>query len=667
MLEINTELPFIYIVFCIILGLAYAYFLYNKEKGISPNKLIWTLFIFRSLLISTLVFLLMEPIIKTYVNIIEQSIVIIVKDNSESINEDVDSKLQFLNDNLEDLEVHKYSFSDKIVEGIVKDNNGLKTNYSNLFYELNNKYQNRNVSAIVLASDGCYNTGVNPEFITYDFPVYPIAFGDTNIYKDISIDNVLINEISFLGNTFPLEISLASKLIDSAESRLTIWNQSKKVHDQIIKFSDLDDYKTFIVQLTAENIGLQTYTIKLEGLQGEKNLSNNMFKVYIDIIDSRYNILILKEGNHPDLSAFKSVLDKNKNYNIEVKGINETVLLDKYQLVVLFSAEKIPSDLIKSDVPLIIFDAKQDHYSAMQTNLNFIAKGGVEDITISIHDNFRKFTFSPDLSLLISSAPPLNSLFGEYRNTGAIDNVLNQKVGNYISNKPVIFLEESNSRKLAFITAEGWWRWKLFDFSINQNNEAFDELFSKLSQYLLLQEDKSRFRIDFDKKVDENSEIIMRASLYNDSYELVNNKELELRVYDYDNNEYVFQFTKKGDQYIVNAGILESGTYTFIAKVKDSDFIKKGIFDVKKLQLERIGLVANHQNLKKIALLSSGKLFYPNNLESLINALHKSERNKKSLHSTEKIDSLINIPWILLSLLVLISTEWIARRYSGLV
>ena len=84
---------------------------------------------------------------------------------------------------------------------------------------------------------------------------------------------------------------------------------------------------------------------------------------------------------------------------------------------------------------------------------------------------------------------------------------------------------------------------------------------------------------------------------------------------------------------------MESGTYTFIAKVKDSDFIKKGIFDVKKLQLERIGLVANHQNLKKIALLSSGKLFYPNNLESLINALHKSERNKKSLHSTEKIDS----------------------------
>ncbi|MAW21473.1 MAG: hypothetical protein CMD16_03650 [Flavobacteriales bacterium] len=667
MLEINTELPFIYIVFCIILGLAYAYFLYNKEKGISPNKLIWTLFIFRSLLISTLVFLLMEPIIKTYVNVIEQPIVIIVKDHSESIKERVDPELKVLEDDLQDFDVHKYSFSDKVVEGIVQDNDGLKTNYSNLFYELNNKYQNRNVSAIVFASDGCYNTGVNPEFISYDFPVYPIALGDTNIYKDISIDNVLINEISFLGNSFPLEVSLASKLVNSAESRLTIWNQSKKVHDQIIKFSDIDDYKSVVVQLTAENIGLQTYTIKLEGLQGEKNLSNNMFKAYIDIIDSRYNILILKGGNHPDISAYKSVLDKNQNYNVDVKDVNEGIMLDKYQLVVLFSLDKIPSDLVKSDLPLIIFNSKKDHYSVMETSLNFIIKGGMEDIAVAMHDDFRKFTFSPNLSLLISSAPPLSSLFGEYRNTGAVDYILHQRVGSYISNNPVIFLEESNARKIAFITAEGWWRWKLFDFSTNQNNEAFDELFSKLSQYLLLQEDKSRFRIDYAKKIDENSDIIMRASLYNDSYELVNDKELELRIYDVNNHEYIFQFTKKGDQYIVNAGILESGAYNFIVKAKNSDFIKKGIFDVKKLQLEKISLVANHQNLKKIALISGGKLFYQNNIEGLVNTLNKSERNKKLIHTTEKLDSLINIPSILLILLVLISVEWITRRYNGLV
>ena len=42
----------------------------------------------------------------------------------------------------------------------------------------------------------------NLEFMQYDFPIYSIALGDTNKYKDISIDNILYNQISFLGNKF---------------------------------------------------------------------------------------------------------------------------------------------------------------------------------------------------------------------------------------------------------------------------------------------------------------------------------------------------------------------------------------------------------------------------------------------------------------------------------
>ena len=32
----------------------------------------------------------------------------------------------------------------------------------------------KNIAAVVITSDGCYNTGTNPEFITYDFPVYTV-------------------------------------------------------------------------------------------------------------------------------------------------------------------------------------------------------------------------------------------------------------------------------------------------------------------------------------------------------------------------------------------------------------------------------------------------------------------------------------------------------------
>ena len=667
MLGINTDLPFIYSIICILLGLIYAVFLYEKDKNYTSRKLIWILFGFRTLLISIISFLLMSPIVKSNVNLIERPVVIIVKDNSRSVKEDFNVELQILEDNLHEFEVWKYSFSDEVVEGISKSNTGIRTNFSKLFSELNNKFENRNVAAIVLASDGCYNTGINPEFISYDSPVYSIALGDTNIYKDIRIDNVLINDISFLGNSFPLEISIASKLDNPENSKFTIWNKGEKVYEEIVEFSANDDYKTIKVQLTAEKVGLQTYTIELEALEGERNQSNNIFKSYIDVIDSRHNILILKGGSHPDIAAYKSVIDKNKNYNIEVKEFNEEIVIQKYQLVVLFDVDVIPPPLVEGNLPLIIFNSNQSHYNIMGSKIDFAIKGGMQDVAVSKDEDFTKFTFSSNLIQLISSAPPLNTLFGKYKKTGAIVDVLNQKVGSYISGNPIIFLHEFGPRKIAFITAEGWWRWKLFDFSINQNNEVFDELFSKLSKYVLLQDDKSLFRIEYAKQVDENSDIVMRASLYNESYELVNNKEIELQVFDTHNNEYVFQFTKRGDEYIVNAGIFEVGTYYFTAKVKNSNVIKKGSFDVKKLQLEKISLVANHQVLKKIALRSGGKLFYPDDMQSLVNTLIKSERNKKVIHAKEKLESLINIPWILLSLLFLTSVEWIVRRYNGLV
>jgi len=71
--------------------------------------------------------------------------------------------------------------------------------------------------------------------------------------------------------------------------------------------------------------------------------------------------------------------------------------------------------------------------------------------------------------------------------------------------------------------------------------------------------------------------------------------------------------------------------------------------------------------LFKISELSNGKLFYRNEIDLLSEELNKSSKNQKLIHSKEKLTSLINIPLILLSLLLLISTEWFVRKYNGLI
>jgi hypothetical protein len=207
----------------------------------------------------------------------------------------------------------------------------------------------------------------------------------------------------------------------------------------------------------------------------------------------------------------------------------------------------------------------------------------------------------------------------------------------------------------------------LYDYANTKNNEAFDELFSKLTQYLVLQEDKSKFRIDYKKQFAQNSNIYFEASLYNESYELINDKEISIVIQNEKGDEFDYEFSKSLERYNLNAGVLDIGKYTFLSKVKGSELISRGSFDVRAIQLEQLYTVANHKLLFQLASISGGKLFYPNQSDKIITTFKKSKNNFISVSSKEKLKGMINIPLILLSLLVLISLEWFLRKYNGLI
>ena len=667
MLDISSDFSLFYILLCILLGLVYAILLYNKRKGLITNKLNLFLFISRAFFTSILAFLLLSPVFRTNVRSTSKPIVILAKDHSSSIKENIDDSFNFLKEGLDDFDVFMCSFAEKLSDGLSLKNDGLRTNYSKLFTEISNRFENTNVAGLILASDGSYNAGSNPEFLSYDFPIYCLALGDTTKYKDIRIDNVIKNDIVFLDNTFPLEISLACNVTKKEESKLIIWNNGIKEYEKLFIFSNDEDYKTVEIKLPANNVGLQNYTIELKALDGEKNISNNFFEIYIDVIDSRNNILILKKNNSPDIAAYKNSIEKNINYKIDVKDINDDFTIDEYQLVVIFGVENIPQNLINNDIPLIIFNSNQSFYSSLDFPISFIKDGELEEVTTYKSNSFSKFSFSPRLLKLISESPPLFTQFGRYNYNGNVDFILKQKIGSFESNKPIIMLQELNSRKIAYITAEGWWKWKLYDYNYNDNNLAFDELFSKLTQYLILQEDRSLFRLQYDRHYEENDEIIFRASLYNEIYELVNDKEIDLKLTNDHDEEFYFQFFRENNELIANLGSLPIGVYNFSATVKGSNIIKEGVFHIKKIHVESIGLSANHQILHKIAALSNGKVFGLDNFFDLIETIKNSERNKVVINSREKLDSLINISWILFCLLLLISIEWFVRKYNGLV
>lgn len=662
-----------YSVACLFLGIGYAYFLYRKEVLLKAKKLKQLLFIIRTFFIALLAVLLLNPVVKSIHKTKHKPIVILAQDISESIPDSFALQiLTQISKELTDFEVHEFSFSDKVNKGFSSDNSGLTTNYSNLFQDMNSRFANQNIAGLVLATDGLYNSGSNPLYDNrINFPIYPIAQGDTLVKRDISIAKVLKNEIAFLGNTFPLEITLSAQQCKGEHIQVEVWNKGKKIHTEDRIISTDDEYQKVKINLLAENVGLQHYTISVSQLHNEENSRNNSYTAYVEVIDSRYKILLLTEKTHPDIGAYKSAITKNKNYAVEQVNVNDfNGSFEAYQLVVIFGIKEnnpLLALLEKANVPLLVFDIQQNSNLKLTSAFSFRSRGSLEEVKAIKSESFSKFTFSPELLNLIQDAPPLQTPFGKYTLQIGSEVVIAQQVGMQVTPKPIILIDEANGRKLAFITAEGFWKWKLYDYANARNNEAFDELFSKLTQYLVLQEDKSKFRIDYKKQFAENSNIYFEASLYNESYELINDKEISLVIQNEKGDEFDYEFSKSLERYNLNVGVLDVGRYTFLAKVKGGKLIRKGSFDVRAIQLEQLYTVANHKLLFQLANISGGKLFYPNQLDKIITAIKKSKNNFISVSSKEKLKGMINIPLVLLILLVLISLEWFLRKYNGLI
>ena len=67
----------------------------------------------------------LAPIIKSQTKIVEKPILVIAKDNSKSVKENINDSLYRIVENLDDFEVYKYSFSEKIINGFSQNREGL--------------------------------------------------------------------------------------------------------------------------------------------------------------------------------------------------------------------------------------------------------------------------------------------------------------------------------------------------------------------------------------------------------------------------------------------------------------------------------------------------------------------------------------------------------------
>ncbi|MCU0422215.1 MAG: hypothetical protein MUC81_05335 [Bacteroidia bacterium] len=694
-MRLITEYPLWMLLFCLLFAGVGSWFLYRNNplalEGKSKNWLQATLLTLRFITLALISFLLLGPLLKWISQLTEKPVILIVTDNSSSIPFGTDkNKLaawhqetinKFKQSFDEDYQVLPYLAGDKFRPATEANFNDRITNLQQVFTGTSDEFDNNNVGAIVLMSDGIYNQGENPsnDAASIKAPVYTIALGDTLQRKDVLVKQVRTNQVVYKGNAFPLEIDIASFAAAGTSSMLNITQNGKQVYQNNIKWSD-NFFSTLKTNLTATEGGTQHIIVTVTPVNAEVSTANNKFELFINVIDGKQKIAIMAYTPHPDIGAYARTISSNKNYDVDIFILNRTPLpqqWNKYNLVLLHQIPglngeglNIIKQLKESKVPLL-------YVLGAQTNISYLLqaepllqvsgyRGSMNEVLPTVQQPFSLFSLSESDLDMIKKFPPLMAPYGNYQIKGKAEILFNQQIGYIKTAYPLIFFNYDEQTRIGFICGEGFWKWSLSDLA-NNEGATTSKIMSGAVQFLAGKKEVSRFRITADKQMDEGAELIMQAEVYNETYQLIPNAEVEIELINSTGQKYNYTFSPNQGTYQLQAAALPSGVYQYKAQAKfpNNKLFAEGRFVVKPRQTEFIQTKANHQLLKNIAESGNGKMFYPNKVDELIKDMKNNEAIKPVIYEKETLKNWIDFKWLFAFILLILSVEWFIRKWNG--
>lgn len=548
------------------------------------------------------------------------------------------------------------------------------------FEKINIDYYSRNIGGIAFISDGNYNVGANPAYAAEKIsltPIFTLTVGDTIPKKDHFIKHVAANDIAFLNNDFPVEIDVEAHKIGKRNVGLSIYKNGKKIAGQTINYSNgKHDFKQVNFILKADKIGFQTYTAKLEAIDGEYSFKNNERTFYVEVMDSRSKVLILSGAPHPDISAIREVLVKNEGsevitsltteWNKSIAGVD---LVIWHEPGIKFDQSIL--ELIQQKNTPTFYIIGPNTNSGIISKLNIgisVATGNqIDENQAALNKSFSAFELSEKVQEAIIFFPPLTSKFGAININGNNEVLLNQRIGTVTKKDPLLYFFNQNNSKSGVLYGEGIWRWKMNDYVRNKNQDAFNELFGKITSYMLVKKEGAGLRIEFPKRFNIEEEVFVNASFYNSSLEPITTPKILIEITDENGKKYKSQFGVIGDGYKLALGKLKAGNYSWTASANfnGKTYTKKGSFLVEDIQLEKIESNANQGVMKQLAEQSNGGFYLLKNYEDVLKDISERKDITTVSYAISSFDDLIDFIWIFILLFLLLSTEWFLRRWYG--
>ena len=669
-----------YITVTAIIALLVALFQYKPWR--KSATFLWVLTTFRALSIGALLLLILNP--KTDLNssrIVKPKLSILV-DNTQSIQflnrtELLNSTLKKLSENgllNEKFEVQSYKFDKDFALLDSLEYTGTQTNIGKSLETINAIHKDEQ-AAVVLLSDGNQTIGnsylYQSKFLSQ--AVFPVVIGDTTPYVDLKIQQLNVNKYTFLGNTFPVEIFVNYNGSRSIQTNLKIYSGASLLFDKPLQLSPESNSMSTIAYLKAKRIGLQRFRAVLSTLTEEKLTTNNSVEFGIEVIDQQIKIALISESSHPDLGAFKAMLETQNNYEIELlspeKFLNNA---SAYTVAVLYQ----PNNRFKSayeaiekyNINTFTIGGTFTDWSFLndiQSNFNQEATTQNEVYQGASNQNFEDFALEP---INFENYPPLATVFGSTTLKGQHNILIFKTVNNINTQQPMLFSYSNAGKRHVVLLAEDFWKWRMYCYRQHQSFKKIDNYFRSIFQYLSTQKSTNRLKVSHASIFDGSERIAVYAQFFGENFEFNSNADIEIEIKSKNlKKPLIFPMLIENRTYVANLESLQPGSYSYKVRLRNKQFSTAGRFEILPFSIEKQFLNANLTQLQQLALQTNGQLFYENTVDNLISKLLANEQYKSIQKVEKKSVPLIHFKLLLLLLLLSLASEWFIRKYFGLI
>ena len=677
-MEIRTALLIFLAAIAALTIVFYQYFFKNTQKG--TLKIV--LAALRFVVIFCAFLLLINPKFVDTEYFLEKSNLVLLMDDSESMQKfpEAQNLSEEAKKILEDERVKERFDSFQFVFGSELDETdtlsfeNVNTDIANAITKMDELFLN-GTNTLVLFSDGNQTLGRDYEFLNVQdkLRINSVVVGDTTSYDDLSIDRINANNYTFLGNKFPVEVIVAYSGSGNVTKNLSIRMDGKRIFQKNLTFTANQNSQNITTLIEAENVGLKSLDVQIASLENEKNLTNNTKQVAFEVIDEKTNVTLVADMLHPDIGALKKAVESNEQRNLDIVGPDVKMdVLRNTDVLILYQPKNTFRriyDFVKTNTSNLLT------ITGTQTNWNFLNQiqpyyfkedfEQKEEILPVLNKSFSTFGLG---GFDTSDYPPLLSNLGDLEILVNHENILYQQIKGVDLDKPLLSLINTENRKEAVLFGDNIWRWRVKNYLDTIDFKDFDDFVGKLMLFLNSSGKRSRLELDYKTVYEGSTRASIKANYFAESNNLAPNGSLTITIKGTDvdySREAPMLF--KGSFHEYDLSNLNAGSYRFTIKETGAKISKTGSFRILDFKPENQRYSANYKKLERVAKKTGGKLYYPDNLEIMVDDLLESEHAIPVQKSRQNVVSLIDFRILLGIMALCLAFEWFIRKYNGLI